>query len=76
MRRITVSISDETYQRARKRAAEFGLPVEDLVLGFLERLTIEELDHERRRQLQTEIRTTVKRFRAASRPDRDRIHSR
>ncbi len=38
MRRITVSIDDETYECARIYAAEQGTSVTALVRGFLERL--------------------------------------
>ena len=38
MRRITVSVDDETYESARLYAAEQGTTVTALVRGFLERL--------------------------------------
>ena len=38
MRRVTVSVDEETYRRARVRAAELETPVSALVLQFLKRL--------------------------------------
>ena len=44
MRNITVSVDDETYRRARIRAAELDTSVSALVRGFLERLVREGAD--------------------------------
>ena len=44
MRNITVSVDDETYRRARIRAAELDTSVSAPVGGFLERLVRERAD--------------------------------
>jgi plasmid stability protein len=76
MRNITVSVPEETYRRARIRAAELDTSVSALVRGFLDEVAGEETDFARRRKLQEEVRATVKRFRAGSRLRRDQVHER
>lgn len=76
MRNITLSVPDETYRKARTRAAELDTSVSALVRSFLEELAGEESDFARRRRLQDELLASVERFRAADRLSRDEVHGR
>lgn len=79
MKNITVSLDDETYRRARMKAAERNSSVSALVKGFLLQLTAEESEFERRRRLQRETLAAIltsQTFRAADRLSRDEIHER
>ena len=79
MKNITVSLDDETYRRARIKAAERNSSVSALVKGFLLQLTAEESEFERRRRLQRETLAAIRAgqtFRAADRLSRDEIHER
>lgn len=76
MRNITVTVPDETYRKARVRAAELDTSVSALVRDFLAGLTQEETDFERRRRLQDEVLSSVTRFSAGKRPTRDEVHDR
>lgn len=67
---------DETYRKARVRAAELDTSVSALVRDFLAGMTQEESDFERRRRLQDEVLASVKRFSAADRLNRDAAHDR
>jgi hypothetical protein len=76
MRNITVTVSQETYRKAKIRAAELDTSVSALVRDFLEKVAQTESDFERRRRLQDEVLATVTRFRAADRLSRDEAHGR
>ena len=76
MRNITVTVPEETYRRARIRAAELDTSVSALVRDFLEKVARTESDFERRRRLQDEVLATVTRFRAGDRLSRDEAHDR
>jgi plasmid stability protein len=76
MRNITVAVSEETYRKAKIRAAELDTSVSALVRDFLEKVAQTESDFERRRRLQDEVLATVTRFRAADRLSRDEAHDR
>jgi hypothetical protein len=76
MRNITVTVPDETYRKAKIRAAELDTSVSALVRGFLEEVAEKEPDFERRRRLQDEVLGSIRRFRAADRLSRDRAHDR
>jgi hypothetical protein len=76
MRNITVTVSEETYRKARVWAAELDTSVSALVRDFLEKVAQTESDFERRRRLQDEVLATVTRFRAADRLSRDEAHDR
>ena len=52
MRNITVAVPDETYRKAKVRAAELDTSVSALVRGFLEDVAATESDFDRRRRLQ------------------------
>ena len=76
MRNITVTVPDETYRKARVRAAELETSVSALVRDFLAGMTQGESDFERRRRLQDEVLASVKRFSAGDRLTRDAAHDR
>lgn len=76
MRNITVTVPEETYRRARIRAAELDTSVSALVRRFLDEVAGKESEFERRRRLQDEVLASVKRFRAADRLKRDEVHDR
>lgn len=76
MRKITVSVPDETYRQAKVRAAELGSSVSALVRDFLVELAAEESDFDRRRRLQDDVLASVKSFRAGERLTRDQAHDR
>lgn len=76
MRNITVAVPDDTYRKARVRAAELDTSVSALVRDFLTGLAQEESDFERRRRLQDELLASVKSFSARDRLPRDETHDR
>lgn len=76
MRNITVSVPDETYRKAKVRAAELDSSVSALVRDFLVELAAEESDFDRRLRLQDEVLASVKSFRAGERLTRDQAHDR
>ena len=76
MKNITVSVDDETYRRARMKAAEQDTSVSALVRRFLAALAQEESDAERLRREERALRARIKTFRAADRLSRDDAHAR
>ncbi len=76
VKNITVSVPDQVYRRARIRAAARDTSVSALVREFLEGLGHEESDFGRRKRLQAEVLSSVRRFRAGGRLRRDEVHDR
>jgi plasmid stability protein len=76
VKNITVSVDDETYRKARIRAAETGTSVSAMVRHYLEALSSDESDFERRKRLQHETIASIRAFRAADRLTRDEVHDR
>ena len=76
MKNITVSIDDETYRRARIRAAEQDTSVSALVKRFLTELASGESDRERLKREERELRSRITDFRAGDRLSRDDAHGR
>jgi hypothetical protein len=76
MKNITVSVDDETYLRARIRAAELGTSLSALVKRFLAELNAGESDAERLRRDERALRERIGAFRAADRRSRDDTHER
>ncbi len=82
MKNITVSVDDETYRRARIRAAEADTSVSALVKKFLNELAQQETKEEKAArferlfQLEQEIRKTITNFNGGDRLSRDEIHER
>jgi post-segregation antitoxin (ccd killing protein) len=76
MRNITVSVDDETYRRARIKAAERETSVSALVRRFLSDLATEESDAERLKREERELRARIAAFTAGDRLARDEVHGR
>jgi len=76
MKNITVSLDDETYRRARVKAAEQDTSVSALVRRFLTELAQEESEFERLKREERVLREKITRFSAADRLSRDGAHAR
>jgi hypothetical protein len=76
MKNITVSVDDETYRRARIKAAEQDTSVSALVKRFLTELAAGESDIERLRREERALRERIESFIAGDRLSRDDVHGR
>jgi plasmid stability protein len=76
VKNITVSVDDETYRRARIKAAEQDTSVSALVRQFLIDLATGESEAERLRAAERQLRARVGRFSAVDRVSRDDLHAR
>ena len=76
MKNITVSLDDETYRRARIRAAELDTSVSALVRRYLVDLAGADTEFERLEKLERALRERIKSFRAGDRLSRDELHQR
>lgn len=76
MKNITVSVDEETYRRARMRAAERDTSVSALVRRFLTDLAAEESDRERLLRQERSLRARVTNFSASDRLPRDEPYDR
>jgi len=76
MKNITVSVDDDTYRRARIKAAERDTSVSALVKRFLTELAAEESDTERLKRQERELRSRITAFSARARLPRDDVHER
>lgn len=76
MKNITVSIDDETYRRARIRAAQQGTSVSASIKRFLTELASGESDRERLKREERKLRSRIAGFSAGNRLSRDDVHGR
>jgi plasmid stability protein len=76
VKNITVSLDDETYRRARLRAAEQDTSVSALVRQFLTKLGSGETETERLKREELALRDRITAFRASDRLSRDETHGR
>jgi hypothetical protein len=76
VKNITVTVDDETYRRARMKAAEQDTSVSALVKRFLGDLASDESDAERLRCQERALRARIISFSAADRTPRDDAHAR
>jgi hypothetical protein len=76
MKNITVTVDEETYRRARMRAAERDTSVSALVKNFLVELSSEESDARRLEREERELRALIDTFTAGNRLSRDDAHGR
>ncbi len=76
MKNITVTVDEETYRRARIKAAEKETSVSAMVRQFLVEITEGESEFERLRRLELELRTRVTGFRASDNLSRDELYKR
>ncbi|MCH7225819.1 ribbon-helix-helix protein, CopG family [Haloferula sp. A504] len=80
MKNVTVSVDDETYHRARVRAAEQRSSVSAVVREMLGKFAAEETEFERLKRRQQAVLARLKkrsaRFSAGRRLSRDELHDR
>jgi plasmid stability protein len=76
VKNITVTLDDETYKRARIRAAELETSVSALVKRYLVDLAGSETEFERLEKLERTLRDRIVAFRAGDRLTRDEVHER
>lgn len=76
MKNITVTVDDETYRKARIKAAERDTSVSALVKQFLTELATEEARHERLLRQERELRARITNFSASDRLPRDELYDR
>jgi plasmid stability protein len=76
MKNVTVSLDDETYRRARIKAAEANTSVSALVKRFLTDLAAGESRFEQLKRRERELRALVTDFDASDRISRDQLHER
>jgi plasmid stability protein len=76
MKNITVSLDDETYRKARIRAAEMNTSVSAIVKRFLSELGSGESAFERLKRQERELRLGIKGFSAGDNLTRDAVHER
>jgi uncharacterized protein YdaU (DUF1376 family) len=76
VKNITVSVDDETYRRARIKAAEQDTSVSALVKRFLTDLAAGESETERLKREERALRARIGTFSAAERLSRDDLHAR
>jgi hypothetical protein len=76
VKNITVSLDDETYRRARMKAAERDTSVSALVRRFLTELAAGESEAERLKRQERALREQITTFRAGDRLGRDAVHRR
>ena len=76
MKNITVSVDDDTYRRARVKAAERDTSLSALVKRFLTDLAKEESEPERMKRDEAALRASIRAFRASDRLSRDEVHER
>jgi hypothetical protein len=76
VKNITVSIDDETYRRARMKAAERDTSVSALVKHFLAGLAAGESNFDRLKREEQALRERINNFRASDRLSREDVHGR
>ena len=76
MKNIIVTVDDETYRKARIKAAEQDTSVSALVKHFLAELAAGESDAERLKREERTLRERITSFRAADRISREDTHRR
>jgi plasmid stability protein len=74
MKNITVTVDDDTYRRARIKAAELETSVSALVRAYLNELAKGESELERLKREEATLRTSIRSFRAGDRLPRDAVH--
>jgi plasmid stability protein len=76
MKNITVSLDDESYRRARIKAAEANTSVSALVRRFLADFASGESRFEQLKRQERELRARVTDFDSSDRLSRDEVHER
>ena len=76
MRNITVSVDDETYRRARIKAAERDTSVSAVVRDFLVEFARGGSEADRLKREEQALRAQITQFDASDRLTRDQLHTR
>ena len=76
VKKITVTLDDDTYRRARTRAAEVDTSVSALVRRFLSDLVAGGSEFERLKNRERSLCDRIETFRASDRLSRDEAHER
>jgi len=76
MKNITVSLDDDTYRRARVKAAAEDTSVSALVRNYLIDFASTETEFERLKRQEQTLREQISSFRASDRLPREDVHSR
>jgi phage shock protein A len=76
VKNITVTVDDETYRKARVKAAERDTSVSGLVKRFLTELAAGESDAEQLKRQERALRERIVAFRAGDRLSREDVHRR
>ena len=76
MKNVTVSLDDETYRRARVKAAELDTSVSALVRAYLNELGCGESEQERLKREERILRTHIRKFTASDRLHRHQVYER
>jgi plasmid stability protein len=76
VKKITVSLPDDVYRKARIRAAESDTSVSALVRTFLIEIVENHSDFERRKRLQDDTIASIRRFSSSDGLGRTDIHDR
>jgi hypothetical protein len=76
MKKIVLSVADETYRRATLRAAQRGTSVSTLVGQYLTELAASECDYERLKREEQQLRARIRGFDAGDRLSHDEVHER
>lgn len=76
MRNITVAVDEDTYKRARIKAAELDTSVSKLVGDYLRELAGAETEFERLARLERELAATIVGFSASDRLSREELYER
>lgn len=76
MKNITVSLDDDTYRRARVKAAAEDTSVSALVRRYLIDFASSETEFERLKRQEQMLREQIRSFRASDRLSREDVHSR
>ena len=76
VKKITVSLPDELYSKARVKAAERNTSLSAMIKQFLESLAEEEGEFKRLEHLQEESYAQIERFQASNRLTREKLYRR
>ena len=76
MKNVTVTLDDETWRKARIRAAESNTSVSALVKRFLDELGSGETEFERLKREERTLRGGIKGFSAGDNLTRNELHDR
>ena len=76
MKNITVTVDDETYRRARIKAAEKDTSVSALVRQYLTAYASAVTQNEAPKLEEKALRAAIRNFRASGNISRDELHSR